>query len=119
VVLNGTSSTVTSFAGEPLVYGTSNTTTAATSTALPTCTAAANNGSAGTSTWLTGNGSSLNAPIYDQCGTFEETGNSGFQGFVEAWNIAIDKNNLVTGTGPVSATDPQTQTSPGGDTLVS
>lgn len=117
VVLNGSNSNVTNISGQPLVYGTSNITTMATSTALPTCTL--NDGSNGTSTWLTGNGSSLEAPIYDQCGTFEETGNNGFIGFVEAWNIAIDKNNTITGDGPASASGGGVTITPGGDSLTS
>ena len=117
-VLSGSTDVLSNISGQPLVYGTSNVTTSATTTALPTCTTAADDGSAGTSTWLTGNGAALDAPVYDQCGTFEDTGNnSSFVGFVESWNIILDKNGAVQGDGPTSATNPQVTSVPGSDAL--
>jgi hypothetical protein len=85
--------------GQPLVYGTSNILTYATSTSLPTC--AVNDGSNGVSTYIDGSNAVLGGYVYDQCGTVEATGNGTSIGFVEAWNIDILKNN-VTGTGPTT-----------------
>lgn len=108
-LLNLTSN-ITAPSGAPLVYGTSNITTAATTTSLPTCTSSSNNN---TTTWLDNNGASLASTIFDQCGTVEVTGNNTFTGFIEAYNIKVDKNNSVTGTGP---TEPFLS---GGDSLIS
>ncbi len=119
VVMSGSQkSDVTNIAGQPLVYGTSNTARDATSDALPSCTL--NDGSNGTSTWLTGNNATLDDMVYDQCGTFEVTGNSvTIKGFVEAWNIITNKNGSVIGTGPASVTNPQVTTLAGTDWLSS
>lgn len=107
---------VTNISGQPLVYGTSNITTYATSGSMPTC--ALNDGSNGASTWLTGNNATLNGMVYDQCGTFEVTGNSvSIDGFVEAWNIITNKNGSVVGTGPSSPSDPHVINVPGTDAL--
>ncbi len=97
VSLSNGSNNALNISGQPFVYGTSNITTPATATALPIC--AVNDGSNGVSTWLNGNGSMIGGTIYDQCGTFEATGNNAVIGYVEAWNIDVAKNN-VTGTGP-------------------
>jgi Flp pilus assembly protein TadG len=114
VTIAGLSATATNISGQPLVYGTSNTTTAATSTALPTC--VKNDGTNLTSTFL--DASTTDAPpIFDQCGTVEATGNGGYVGFVEAWNIAIDKNNNVIGNGPTSITGGGENPTSGSDTL--
>lgn len=109
----------TNITGQPLVYGTSNIQTSngtpdfATSSALPTC--VKNDGTNLSSTFL--DGSPTEAPtIYDQCGTAEITQNSGYTGFVEAWNISVDKNNGITGTGP-TAVGGGSSPLPGGDTL--
>lgn len=108
--------TVTNISGQPLVYGTSNISTYATSGSMPTC--SLNDGSSGTSTWLTGNNATLNGMVYDQCGTFEVTGNSvSLDGFVEAWNIVTNKNGSVVGTGPSSPSNPQVTNLPGTDAL--
>lgn len=117
VVLSGArGSGVTTYPGQPLVYGTSNITTYATTASLPTC--VANDGSNGTTTWLDGNNVALDAPIYDQCGTVEITGNkTDFVGFIEAWNILSDKNSGVTGNGPTSPSGGGETTNPGGDAL--
>ncbi len=114
VTLSGTTSArIQSIAGQPLVYGTSNIVTSATKTALPTCTAASNNGTAGSSTFIDGNGADIDSTMYDQCGTVEYTQNNNFVGYVEAWNIIVDKNNTVTGNGP-SSTGGGSVTTPGG-----
>lgn len=117
VNLTGSQATnVTNISGEPLVYGTSNITTYATSGSMLTCTLI--DGSNGTSTWLSNNNASLNGMVYDQCGTFEVTGNSvSIDGFVEAWNIVTNKNGSVVGTGPSSPSDPQVKNLPGNDML--
>ena len=117
VIVNGSSPNVTNIPGQPLVYGTSNIATYATSSSLPTCTVT---GSYNPSTWLLGSNGALDAPIYDQCGTFDVSQNStSFTGFVEAWNIVIEKNGSVTGDGPTSsgATMGTVITTPAGDTL--
>jgi hypothetical protein len=116
VSLTGTAHTgATNITGQPLVYGTSNITTAATSTSWPTCTA----DTEPTSTYLDDNNSLISAPIFDQCGTFEvRDNNATLTGFVEAWNIGVDKNNFqVQGTGPTSVTNPDPTPEPGDDTL--
>jgi Flp pilus assembly protein TadG len=117
VVLSGSrSSDVGAFPGQPLVYGTSNITTYATTTSPPKC--VATDGSNGTSTWFTGNNVGLGAPIYDQCGTVDVSGNKvDVVGFIEAWNIVMEKNSGATGTGPTSITGGGVKTTPGGDTL--
>jgi type II secretory pathway pseudopilin PulG len=121
VTVAGQSATATNIDGQPLVYGTSNIATVSsklafgTATALPTCTL--NNGTNKTSTYLDGSPTAGPA-IYDQCGTVEVTGNGGYTGFVEAWNISLDKNNAVTGNGPTSVTGAGMTTLPGGDSLV-
>jgi hypothetical protein len=119
VSITGWSTTATNITGQPLVWGTSNIQTTngtldyATSAALPTC--IKNDGTNLTSTFL--DGSPTQAPtIYDQCGTAEITQNSGYTGFVEAWNISVDKNNGVTGNGPTSITGPGPAL-PGADSL--
>lgn len=122
VTIAGQSKTATSISGQPLVYGTSNmaqtgsTPDFATSTALPTC--VKNDGTNLTSTFLDGSPSSgEGSTIYDQCGTAEITQNGGYNGFVEAWNISLDKNNTVTGNGPTSITQGSGTPLPGGDQL--
>lgn len=99
VTLTHASSSLTAPSGDPLIYGTSNTTTPApTPSGFSTCT---NPSSTSVSTWVDDNyGIVLGAPIYDQCGTVEITGNNVFTGFIEAANITVDKNNAITGTGP-------------------
>jgi len=120
VTVAGQSTVATSSYGQPLVYGTSNIATVnskpayGTTSALPTCTTS--DGSNKTSTYLDGNPTAGPA-IYDQCGTVEVTGNGGYTGFIEAWNISLDKNNAVTGNGPTSINTPG-PTLPGGDALV-
>ena len=93
-----TSGTVTAPSGAPVIYGTANTASSGT-----------------TDVWISGNGATLMAPIYDPSGTVEIQGNSGalFTGFVEAANIIVDKNSFstFTGNGPTTA--------PGGDQLTS
>jgi Flp pilus assembly protein TadG len=121
VTIAGQSTTATNITGQPLVYGTSNIATVnskpafGTTSALPTC--VLNNGTNKTSTYLDGNPTAGPA-IYDQCGTVEVTGNGGYTGFVEAWNISLDKNNAVTGNGPTSVTGAGLTPLPGGDSLV-
>lgn len=111
------SATITSVSGQPLVYGTANIITYATTTALPTCTAATNNGSAGSDVYIDGNGASVGWPIFDQCGTVEFTKNNDFLGYIEAWNIIQDKNNSATGNGPTSPSGGGTTVTPAGDVL--
>jgi hypothetical protein len=120
VTVAGQSTVATNIYGQPLVYGTSNIATVnskpayGTTTALPTCTT--NDGSNKTSTYLDGSPTAGPA-IYDQCGTVEVTGNGGYTGFIESWNISLDKNNAVTGNGPTSLTSGTTPL-PGGDSLI-
>ena len=120
VDISGENANVTNIHGQPFVYGTSNIVTKATSTALPTCTAAANNGTSGSSTFFDGNNVSLDAPVYDQCGTVEIMKNKvAFAGYIEAWNIISDKNSgVVTGDGPTSPDGGGVATGPGTDTLI-
>ena len=120
VTIAGQSNSVTSIKNQPLVYGTSNIATSGsklaigTNKALPTC--IVNNGTNGTSTWLDGN-PTQGPTIYDQCGTAEITGNGGYVGFIEAWNISLDKNNAMTGNGPTSVLGGGITPLPGGDSL--
>lgn len=122
VTVAGQSTTATNMSGQPLVYGTSNIATVnskpafATATALPTCTTSANTGASGTTTYLDGTPTAGPA-IYDQCGTVEVANNGGYTGFVEAWNISVDKNNAVTGNGPTSVLGGGITYVPGGDQL--
>jgi len=103
ITLSG-SATVQSSSGQPLVYGTSNISiaaTAATATTagtLPTCTV---NNEANGSTYIDGNNTVVGGVVYDQCGTVVVEGNGTSVGFVEAWNIEVVKNN-VTGDGPTT-----------------
>lgn len=102
VIVNGSNPNVSNIQGQPLVYGTSNITTYATSSSLPTC--KLNDGSNGVSTWFVGSNGAVDAPIFDQCGTFDVPVNStSYTGYVEAWNIVIEKNGSVTGDGPTSS----------------
>jgi hypothetical protein len=114
----------TNITGQPLVYGTSNIQTSdgtatgtpdlATTSKLPTC--VKNDGTNLTSTFL--DGAPTQGPVvYDQCGTAEITSNGGYTGFVEAWNISLDKNNAVIGTGPTSVSPGGGLPLPGGDAL--
>ena len=124
VTVAGQSKKATNISGQPLVYGTSNIQTSdgtasgtpdfATATALPTC--VKNDGTNLTSTFL--DGIPTQGPmIYDQCGTAEITSNGGYTGFVEAWNISLDKNNAVIGNGPTSISPGSGVPLPGGDAL--
>jgi hypothetical protein len=100
VTITNPSSALTGPSGGPLVYGTSNITTAApTPSGLPTCADTSNNSD---TTNIDTNGADVGGTIYDQCGTAELWGNNDFTGFVEAANIKVEKNNNVTGTGPTA-----------------
>jgi hypothetical protein len=116
--LSDASDAISSPAGQPLIYGTSNISSYATTTTLPTCSAAADDGTSGTSVYVSGNGAQVGSPIYDQCGTVEFTKNNDIVGYVEAWNIILDKNNTnATGNGPTTPTGGGEISAPGTDAL--
>lgn len=110
---NASTPVITNPPGQPLFFGTKNIVKPASPdpNALPTCTDDANDGTTGTDVWIDGNGAQIGAPIFDQCGTVELTQNNNFLGFIEAWNIILDKNNTSTGNGPQSGSGGGTITS--------
>jgi hypothetical protein len=112
VVANGgLSSNVTAITGSPTVYGTNQVDPAATESCLDPTTTPTNlvrtsphseviNYPDGV--FLDGNNLTLNAPIYDPCGSVELYGNSAYDAVTEAANVFLDKNNFTSfkGTGP-------------------
>jgi Flp pilus assembly protein TadG len=117
ILSNSGAPAISTIPGQPLIYGTANITTYATSSLLPTCSDAANLGTSGSDLFINGNNGSISSPIYDQCGTVELTQNNNYLGYVEAWNIIVDKNNSVTGNGPTSPGGGGVTTQQPGDAL--
>jgi hypothetical protein len=117
VLANSATPTITNVPDQPLIYGTANITIPATASALPTCTSAANNGTAGSDLYITGSSANVSAPLYDQCGTTDINQNNSYLGYVAAWNIIVEQNNSVTGNGPTSASGSGVVSLPASDQL--
>jgi hypothetical protein len=96
VFLNAAKGTMSGPASNPLIYGTSNTTTSGT---IDVSIVTPNSQS-----------TTLNGTVYDPSGSVQFTGNNAFIGFVESQNIWVNGNNSVTGNGPSSPNQPGSDT---------
>jgi Flp pilus assembly protein TadG len=102
----GLTSTETQVTGEPLVYATNQVDTSNTcldpTTTPPNLVRTTEVVNSPDGVFLDSNNLTLNAPLYDPCGTVQLAFNNNFAAFIEAANVTIDKNNFGSfkGTGP-------------------